>query len=989
MAAEFTIYSVGDARFLGEILNAVAMISGTGDVEALARIGLMFGVFLIAFQAVSNNTGIQFHKLLVCVILYLAMFGATATAIVEDKYTGAVEVVDGVPLGPVAVGSFLSGIGITLSELFEQGFSTPAMTQYGFADPLDTLMKFRRVTQDMTAIPAFNQTGGAGDLYTSWMNYVRECTMVNIERDPSAFNKIKNEGSPMQALRFDSAVYGTLIYAPGGEELLNCSDAHTRLVELTTSQLPSLMDSTKSAFPKLNDGFEVEGKVTDSLNSLGIAASDAREFALASALLPVFQDGPASKAMADMQDAAAIMMSQAVMQQNTQWAAEGNMFVRNVRPFLTFFEGFIYAISPLMAFILVLGTQGISMLGKYLLMAAWMMLWTPIMAIVNLFIISGAKYQIQSLMLNQLQTSQITFESVMQVERILGTWVGVGGYMASSVPVLCGFLVWGGSVAGMSIANRMNGRDTIDEKIASPDVVSPGAGMAMSALAQNDPTMGSRISNSEMNRPNLNANSALTSSVQSAQQTAEGAQTSLNQAFSRGVQNSYQNASSSTDLAQLGQTVGGAYGVSGSSTYKDFASQARSEGISEKSVNAYMGAIGASGSAGLEALGTGAKLSGQVGKNLTESDNKDLSRLAQIGEETGFNKALTGSINNGVNAQQAHSLSNAETSTFSSSDSEQISKQSQQTLSAQKSYQEMSGLQNMFGSSSSIKLDAVAQDVLKSDGAAERLQQAVYGAGLQEKAASFASTYGSTMADPKAAQVAGMVQALATSGDWETVASVMPGTTGFSVSNDAHNSNIMMNGPSVDAAGLSNRFDQMGVNDVSGAAGASARESLFQSGKTQAENLGNSGINDARSDHRERADQLEVPKVGQFGAGERLTHEVVSESAGVMGAALEGAAELGIIHPNAAGAYGPGQLRPDSPVPTSLDNPPPAPAHTGGHDVDDVPHLPADTRPSAMSPDFSPKQPKAQYSGGHDVLDVPQLPLESGTTDKPPYMPGQ
>ena len=198
-----------------------------------------------------------------------------------------------------------------------------------------------------------------------------------------------------------------------------------------------------------------------------------------------------------------------------------------------------------------------------------------------------------------------------------------------------------------------------------------------------------------------------------------------------------------------------------------------------------------------------------------------------------------------------------------------------------------------------------------------------------------------------------------------------------------------MNGPSIDAAGLSNRFDNMGVKDVSGVAAAGARDSLFESGKAQAENLGNSGINAARADHRERADQLEVPKVGQFGAGERLTNEVVRESAGVMGAALEGAAEAGIIHPNAAGAYGPGQLRPDSPIPASLDNPPPAQPHTGGHDVNDVPHLPADTRPTAMSPDFAPKQPQAQYSGGHDVLDVPQLPSETGPANKPPYMPGQ
>lgn len=59
---EFTIYSIGSAAYLEEILNAVAMISGTGDIEALAKVGMIIGVLILGFQAVMNGTGIQFRR---------------------------------------------------------------------------------------------------------------------------------------------------------------------------------------------------------------------------------------------------------------------------------------------------------------------------------------------------------------------------------------------------------------------------------------------------------------------------------------------------------------------------------------------------------------------------------------------------------------------------------------------------------------------------------------------------------------------------------------------------------------------------------------------------------------------------------------------------------------------------------------------------------------------------------------------------------------
>ncbi|WP_390590197.1 conjugal transfer protein TraG N-terminal domain-containing protein, partial [Staphylococcus pseudintermedius] len=56
---DFTIYSIGSATYLEEILNSVAMISGAGKIEDLAKIGLLIGVFILGFQAIFNNTGIQ------------------------------------------------------------------------------------------------------------------------------------------------------------------------------------------------------------------------------------------------------------------------------------------------------------------------------------------------------------------------------------------------------------------------------------------------------------------------------------------------------------------------------------------------------------------------------------------------------------------------------------------------------------------------------------------------------------------------------------------------------------------------------------------------------------------------------------------------------------------------------------------------------------------------------------------------------------------
>jgi conjugal transfer mating pair stabilization protein TraG len=46
------IYSIGDAAYLTAVLNAVAMLSGSGDMRTLAGIGFLVGFILVMFQGI-------------------------------------------------------------------------------------------------------------------------------------------------------------------------------------------------------------------------------------------------------------------------------------------------------------------------------------------------------------------------------------------------------------------------------------------------------------------------------------------------------------------------------------------------------------------------------------------------------------------------------------------------------------------------------------------------------------------------------------------------------------------------------------------------------------------------------------------------------------------------------------------------------------------------------------------------------------------------
>ncbi len=222
------IYSIGDSAYLAAILNAVAMITGTGDFRQLAGVGFLLGVLLVLFQGIlEGGRGIRFQNILVAWLLYALMFGPTARVAIEDAYSGAVRVVDNVPLGPAAVGSLLSNVGYGVARLFEQAFATPAMTDTGFADPLQTLMSVRKGTLSRIALGAANSPTPGADIERSFINYVADCTLYDVDIGQRSIDDVLRDPSWDTALRSDLNVPTTELLLGGAPQLLPCDAAWT------------------------------------------------------------------------------------------------------------------------------------------------------------------------------------------------------------------------------------------------------------------------------------------------------------------------------------------------------------------------------------------------------------------------------------------------------------------------------------------------------------------------------------------------------------------------------------------------------------------------------------------------------------------------------------------------------------------------------------------------------------------------------------------
>lgn len=475
----FNIYSVGDGKLLSDILNAVAMICNSTSFPSLIFAGFMIGIIIIAFQClISGGRVINLHFALIGMILYMGLFGTKCSVIVSDAYDDIVyEKIDNVPLAVGVTGMGISNIGHGIASMFEHGFGDVQRTDnFAYAEPLRILNQFRTFSENDEVFAKIDLSLAGNDAAAvktkhidsrqSVLNYLSECVMANVATGATTASNLFRGN--IEAFSSEDEMKMTYLAIPGGGTM-TCKDAFPLFKSIfdPISNDPNMIQWVNRIFG-VNETADYT-KISAAIQDLSYMNQTAQDW-MAMSLLRVQYDHAADQFYRQQLDqTAAINLNQAITQKSYQQASEASLFLVSMRIMMALIEGLVYAITPLIAFLICTGSFGMGLVGKYLSMLVWIQLWLPVMSITDLYIRSGARDAVRVAFINN---QNYSFFANDLVGTAIQTWIGFGGIAAAATPLIALFLVGGSSVAFTSLTNRMMGSDHFNERALAPDATS-------------------------------------------------------------------------------------------------------------------------------------------------------------------------------------------------------------------------------------------------------------------------------------------------------------------------------------------------------------------------------------------------------------------------------------------------------------------------------------------------------------------------------------
>ena len=776
MAFAPTIHSIGDAQFLSQVLNAVAMIIGTNDFVQLVSIGLLLGAIIVVLQGLFRGAReIPWHQLLLGWILYACMFVPTTTVIVEDAYTGKAYSVDNVPIGVAFAGSMISNVGYGITNLFETAYGdVRGISEGTFAEPLVILNAVRQHASDVRVLQELDKSIGQGtDIQKTLHNYIKECTLPKLALSITTPTDLVT-GDMMDELKFESSIYGTRSYIgnPSGQNL-TCAEAWKKIEPaLEKIKDPKFINQLSTA---ANLKGEAGNKATyddyqaafDMLNMNGTAVE---QFMLASTIKPIYEKAVSGYYRNLGDKTSAIMFNQAVQQRNTQWAAEASMFMTVVRPFLSFFEGFMYSITPVLAFLLVLGGIGISLGIKYILLILWIQLWMPVLSICNLYIIMSARGELAA----QTFTS---FYSVDKLGQSLEHWMATGGMLASATPLISLFLITGSTFAFTSLTQRMAGGDHINEKIPTPDIMRQGEFYAHGTAGNGNSFLGAIRTGTEGTEGTINFDKMRSEARQSAYNEAKAATNVLNNGYST----NYSSATTAADQAAISREIGSRMMASGSSAVQSLESGIRQtswgKNLTKEQMSQVIDTVSAGVSAGLSAPAIfkqiGLSFGFDTSSGTTEGDTSKKGIAMSEEDQRALQNTFQATNSSDLSKAREAALTETDSRTFLSnagvSETSQVGRTVQNAIEKTQNYQKTMSATESMGFTGTWTTRQVTGLLKNENGEAVMGQiiNAYQGTGIEREAEAVSQRLQKGNGMNKAnARVAGFITALGKSGDY-------------------------------------------------------------------------------------------------------------------------------------------------------------------------------------------------------------------------------
>lgn len=499
---EFTIYTLGDVESFRGALTAISMLFNPSNTEGwvsdgsdiglgyMAALAILIGLTFMLFRGV-YTLKFELGQLLVAIIVYAIMFVPKFSVNIEDYYTGVIQRVDDVPLGIVLPGSVISTMTREITMQFNTAFSTVdgnymSISSNGFLTPLKILNQLR---YGSATLPQLDP-----NLATSLKWFLIDCTAGRPEFNE---NIIRSEKNPMTYLLTTAQVAdirGLTTYYnnanPGGRTV-TCQDAISNITaDLDTfyggtsiaastanpsglSKFSRLLSMrTKGAKVTTNGGFTQADYEDAFIKLAGLSGDEAKAFAITSLTSGIITKARncANSSSSEADLARCLPLIQASYQYEEDSAASGTMFQRTMLHMMSIMLFLFYCFAPIVALlILMLGQQGLKILGGYMIFGVWTQSWLPVATIINFFIQN--KVSTEFAKFGGDPSRMMTISESPALYDMLATNVAIASDLMAATPILSLALLTGSFFALTGVASRMSGKDYYDEKVNSPAMV--------------------------------------------------------------------------------------------------------------------------------------------------------------------------------------------------------------------------------------------------------------------------------------------------------------------------------------------------------------------------------------------------------------------------------------------------------------------------------------------------------------------------------------
>jgi len=739
---EFTIISIGSSELLTEVLNGLAMIMGTGDVDRAAGTALLaFCLWSGVKYTMNPSSGMPWAQCLVGMIMFACFFGPSVTVVVEDAYSGKTTVTDNIPVGPAAAGSFLSHVGYGLTQIMEQGYGTVTDTGRvstgGFVDPLKSLVALRREdVRNMSFKLADQELPSIYDSRKTVENYMRYCTArkPGLEGE-SAMKDVMSDQLP-DALYLNSSYYTTMVMDSVTGTLKTCKEAQADISTIYSKITDS--SSIERAFQTLsgtNTSAEDTGtdsrmvRLQDFLASFSATtAANTKDLFAAGIMYPLMEAARAGHLKDGKDLAASAAINSAIQTRNAQWAYEGSSFLQTMRPMMAILEAIVYAISPIAAIIVVMGSAGMAMVGKYMQMIFWLQLWMPMMSIINLYSINSAAEKFYQMTGYDSEMQLGSFYAFNNYSTMAEAYTSTAGMMLGAVPLLAMMIATGSIYTLNSLAGRMTSPDTFDEGRISANPGKAPTLLNQAPISSFDQASGLSATGASSGLGSYNVSQIASSAHSRAQSRSSESTTAFGKALTASLANtatrsatasmmdsaSHSNAYTSSEgysrAQQLMSSMTQSMGLTTSQ------SEALQSAVAMKMAGGLKGDLGNFGSAGMtgsfsDQFSSQEEYSDNFNKLYSQMQNSSFSEQDQASLTTGFQQGWTETAATSNQSSQTNSMLGALNKTATQAYKDSLTAQSTQSIASS------------YGQANSVTREQAAMRILNDQEANAGLNQ--------------------------------------------------------------------------------------------------------------------------------------------------------------------------------------------------------------------------------------------------------------------------